>query len=248
MPIYSSFAAISTPKGAGEASIISIEGDLFRLIPSRFPPVDVYDGIVDADQLHALTEVEGLTNPRDRMVDRLRASGEATPNSTQNWNIAPFAYLNPEGGRFFPMHRPCSELAVDLQTALAVSVAKREAFLSRTGEPSMEFDMRLLKTPVRAERLVDLRHLPLDLTQKERWLAAKIVPEGADGAVYHVPERPSGACVALLSPRLKGRTVQATHYRFAWDGQRISKIYAFENGGLVIDPARLRDEANLLAA
>ena len=248
MPISSSSEAILTPKGADKADFFSVNGDFYRLIPSRFPPVNVYDGIINTDRQSVLADVEGLTNPRMRMEERLRATGEATADSIQNWNIAPFAYPNPEGGRFFPMHRPSSELAADLQTALAVSVARREAFLSRTEEPSMEFDMRLFKTPIRAERLVDLRHLPLDLTREQRLRAGESVPEGADGAVYYVPERPSGCCVALLSPRLKARTVQATHYRFVWDGQRISKIYAFENNGLEIDPLRLRDEANLLAA
>lgn len=248
MPIFSSSAATSTPKEAGEAAFIDIEGHFYRLIPSRFPPVDVYSGIIASDRLNVLAEIEGLTNPRARLVERLRASGEAASDATQNWNIAPFAYLNPEGGRFFPMHRPCSELAGDMQTALAVSVARREAFLSRTEEPPMEFDMRLFKTPIRAGRVVDLRHLSVELTQEQRWLVGDSVSEDADGVVYHAPERPSGTCIALLSPKMKGRTVQATHYRFVWDGQRISKIYAFENNGLVIDPARLRDKVNLLAA
>lgn len=37
-----------------------------RIVPSRFPPVSVYDRIADPDDLEALFAIEALTNPRIR--------------------------------------------------------------------------------------------------------------------------------------------------------------------------------------
>jgi hypothetical protein len=101
-------------------------GDGYRLIPSRFPPVAIYEDVVSADRLEALVAVENLTNPRLQSAERLMGlSLGLSPDSPrlQNWNHAPFAYSNPEGSRFFPPERPCLELCDSRQTGLAVSVA-----------------------------------------------------------------------------------------------------------------------------
>jgi len=108
---------------------VNFEGELFRLIPSRFPPVSVYEGLVANDRLEDLVEVENATNPRLHSEKRLRAAyPDPAEPKLQNWNLAPFKYLNPEGSRFFDPTRPALELADDRQTALAVSLARRQAF------------------------------------------------------------------------------------------------------------------------
>ncbi|HEX8777609.1 MAG TPA: RES domain-containing protein, partial [Rhodanobacter sp.] len=38
----------------------------YRIVPSRFPPVGVYDRIADPADLDALFAIEALTNPRLR--------------------------------------------------------------------------------------------------------------------------------------------------------------------------------------
>mgnify|MGYP003694332483 CR=1 FL=1 len=75
----------------------------YRLIPSRYPTVGLYDAIADAADLEAVFAIEALANPRLR--DELgelqlvppdeRVSGPgATPV------MAAFTHLNPEGSRF----------------------------------------------------------------------------------------------------------------------------------------------------
>src|SRR5690625_2335852 len=75
----------------------------YRIVPSRFPPVGVFDRIADPEDLDALFELESMTNPRLREEagalalvppDRRIGGPGATPV------MAAFTHLNPEGSRF----------------------------------------------------------------------------------------------------------------------------------------------------
>lgn len=232
------------------ARLMDWSGDGYRLIPSRFPPVSVYEGLVANDRLEALAQVEALTNPRLRSEARLSqptASESSSPHRLQNWNLAPFAYGNPEGSSFFDEQRPCLELAADRQTALAIAVARRERFLERTEEAPIGLDMRMLKTPVRG-RFWDLRPMGADLDREQRLALGARVPEGVDGILFHPPERPSATSIVVLDGTRLGRSLQTIHYRFVWNGQRISRLYAFDDDGLEIEPQSLAGIDDVLAA
>lgn len=227
---------------------VTFEGELFRLIPSRFPPVSVYEGLVANDRLEALVEVENATNPRLQSEKRLRAAyPDPAEPKLQNWNLAPFKYLNPEGTRFFDPTRPALELADNRQTALAISVARRHAFLSRTSEAPIGLDMRMFKTPVKG-RFLDFRSHPMELPREARWKLGAAVALDADGVIYHPPERPSATCFAVLRGDILGRTLQTVHYRFVWNGARISKLYSFDDIGRELMPEDLASPADALAA
>src|SRR5690348_8865894 len=76
---------------------------VYRIIPTIFPPVSIFDDIVDLADLDALYEVEDLTNDRVREQlgqlqlvapeDRVTGSG-TTPI------MAAFTHLSPGGSRF----------------------------------------------------------------------------------------------------------------------------------------------------
>ncbi|MBD3815507.1 MAG: RES family NAD+ phosphorylase [Halothiobacillus sp.] len=228
--------------------LVDIECELYRLIPSRFPPVSVFDGLVANDRLDHLAEIEARTNPRLQSDERLRVLyGDSGSPQLQNWNLAPFKYLNPEGSRFFPPTRPALELSDDQQTALAVAVARREGFLRRTSEAALGLDMRMLKTPV-AGKFADLSEVSPNLEREKRWEIARDLPEAADGIIYCPPERPSHRCYAVLRGDRLGRTIQTVHYRFAWDGSRISAVYAFDEVGRRLRPEDFSLADDALAA
>src|SRR3546814_2632928 len=126
------------PSAAADMPVVEVDDRFHNLIPSRFPPVRPYERIADGRDDH-FAAIECLTNPRLREKERL--AGKPTPVDPesvrfQNWNHAPFAYPNPEGSRFYGPEQNVLELADDLQTALAIAVARRETFLSRTAEPA----------------------------------------------------------------------------------------------------------------
>lgn len=238
--------------GVEDAHLIDWSGDAYRLIPSRFPPVNVYAGIVANDRLDEVFEAEKLTNPRLRSLDRISAAaggGSAADPRLQNWNLAPFAYGNPDGSLFFDERRPCLELAGDRQTALAVSVARREAFLRSTSEAATGVDMRMLRHPV-SGRFWDLRGLSepaAGVTPAERRALGGQLPDGAQGILYRCRERPAGTCIAVLTGDVLGRSVQTVHFRYVWDGARVVLLYVFNEQGTQIEPASLQGSDDVLA-
>ena len=75
----------------------------YRLVPSRFPPVGLFDRVSDPADLEVVLAVESLTNDRLRnetgeirlVPPEDRVSGPGTTPI-----MAAFTHLNPEGSRF----------------------------------------------------------------------------------------------------------------------------------------------------
>lgn len=247
MSISTGSDSISTPSGAG--SVVEIEGTFYVLIPSRFPPIEIFQRIAN-DRDEDVAHIESLTNPRLRERERL-LSGVAVVDVDspllQNWNHAPFTYRNPEGSRFFGSDAPVLELAHDLQTALAISVQKREQFLGRTKEAAIGLDMRVLSRRVQG-RFLDCRTLPQDTAPKDLFaIGGRAIELGVDGILFRPSQRPAGECVAVLNNTTLDRAVQGEHFRFAWNGVRIASLYSFSSGK-VIEPTALQQEVCVLAA
>lgn len=224
------------------------EGFGYRLIPSRFPSVEVYQGLVANHRFPALYELEAETNPRLQGMERLRAEyGGDGSAKFQNWNHAPFRYFNPEGTRFFRSTRPALELAGDTQTALIRAVRRREVFLRRTQETPLGIDMRMLKTPVKGN-FADFRDAEIELDEESRRALGDVVSDELAGAAFLAPERAEALCLAVTKPSALGTSIQTVHYRFEWDGQRIAKIYEFTEKGSEWDPDELAAVERVIAA
>ncbi len=233
MPTSSRFAIISTPSAEGELRCGTLSGKFLRLIPSRFPPKDLYARIAGGRDAE-WAELEAETNPRLRAQERLlgsRIEGQPPPRF-QNWNHAPFAYGARYGSRFWGSDVPVMELMSDIRTALAVSVAKREEFMRMTEEGPMEMDMRVLSHPIKGV-FADARDLAPDASEQERRdVGRQVLGLGADGLRFRPRERPAGEGVAVLSTRPLDSSGQAAHFRFLWDGSRVAEIYSFDTGEL----------------
>lgn len=239
--------------GVEDAVVVDWSGDVFRLIPSRFPPVNVYEGLIANDRLEEVYAAESLTNPRLRSLGRLTSSGTADAAADprlQNWNLAPFAYGDPDGTLFFDEMRPCLEVAAERQTALAMSVARRERFLAHTAVPATGLDMRMLRTPVRG-RFWDLRTIAepvASLPEADRRAIGARMPEGAQGILYRPAERAPGTALAIMTGDVLDRSVQTAHFRYVWDGGRISLLYAFNEERTRIEPEALAGVDDVLEA
>lgn len=231
MPTSSRSGIISTPIAAAELPCGTVEGTFYRLIPSRFPPQNLYERIARGRE-DEWAELEAETNPRLRSQERQlghRIEG-VPPDRFQNWNHAPFAYGSRYGSRFWGPDVPALELVSDLRTALAVAVAKRERFMGLTEEPACAMDMRVLAHPVNG-RFADARDVAADASAEFRFgIGRAVLGLEVEGLRFRPDERPAGEGVAVLSTKSLGRSVQATHFRFMWDGSRIREIYSFDTG------------------
>ncbi|MDO9641226.1 MAG: RES family NAD+ phosphorylase [Pseudotabrizicola sp.] len=242
-----------------ELPVVEFSKTWFLLIPSRFPPVPLYKRIAGGrdDEVSALADTH---NPRVKEMQLLTggvtASVDVASPRLQNWNLAPFTYPNPEGSWFFDQFTRCLEMSGDKQTALAVSVAKRELFLDRTGEPPVGLDMRMLSREV-SGRFLDARGFPGDLHQDARRSLGRSILKMResvyfDGVLFKSLERPIGERIAVLTGEVLRKAIQGEHFRYTWDGSRIVSLYEFNSTRTVeeneIDPSHLRGEKTILAA
>src|SRR5574337_1032241 len=131
----------------------------FRIVPSRFPTIGVYDRIADPADLDAVFALEAMTNPRLReeagalqQVAKERRLGG--PGSTPV--MAAFTHLNPEGSRFSDGTWGVFYAAHSVATAVEETAYHRERFLAATGEPACEIQMRCYRTHLDS-RLHDIR-------------------------------------------------------------------------------------------
>lgn len=201
------------------------------MVPSRFPPVGLFDRVADAADLDAVAQIEGLTNPRLReelgqleLVPRLRrVSGDgATPI------MAAFTHLNPLGSRFSDGSYGVLYAAHEESTAIAETVYHREKFLRATLEPPLHLEMRCYRTGIRG-KLHDLRaghasaHDP-DSYVASQALARRLRDTGSDGVVFRSVRRPGGECAAAFYPDVVKPHVQTRHYQYVWDGSAITAV------------------------
>lgn len=203
----------------------------FRIVPSRFPPVGVYDRIAAPADIDALFAVEALTNPRLREeADALklvpkehRISG---PGSTPV--MAAFTHLNPEGSRFSDGTWGVFYAAHSVATAVEETVYRRERFLAATAEPPCSIQMRCYRTSVDS-RLHDIRggwkaeHDP-DAYVASVKLARTLRDDGSNGIVYDSARHPGGECLAAFQPDVVAPCVQSQHLVYRWDGSRIAQV------------------------
>lgn len=211
---------------------IKVDGTYRRLIPSKWPTIDIYSEFGSQKMQALAAKLEEITSPR--LVEKARLTGghtltdETASVRLQNWNHAPFTYPLPEGSYFLPPPIPVMELAIDYRSALARALLRREDFLSRTSEPPCGVDMRMLSNEIAGD-LHDLTGLPTDLTQAERRkIGLELYNQNSAGVVFHLPEVPGGVFLNIFSNSvLKSQGVQGGHYRFGWDGRQVRRIYDF---------------------
>ena len=206
-----------------------------RIIPSRFPPVQLFERVADPEDLEAIFELDALTNPRLRdVVGELelvppedRVSGPGTTII-----MAAFTHLNPTGSRFSDGTYGVFYAANDLDTAIAETRHHRERFLSATAQGQMELDMRVY--------LVDLDGVLHDLRGQTasqqlvyhydnyaagQHLARTLREAGSNGIAYDSVRRRGGECIAVFRPPLLSNARQERHLCYVWNGHRIVTVY-----------------------
>lgn len=209
----------------------AVAGDIHRIISSRFPPVNLFDEVSNAEDLDSVFEVEGLTNDRLREeLGELNLVPAADRRAGPGWGpiMAAFCHPNPEGSRFSDGTFGVYYAGCEATTALAESIHHKERFLrSSTHMPASTYDMRRYVCRL-AERMTVLparsRRLLLDPDSYAASSAfARVARARNDwGLVYDSVRDPDGTCVAVFRPPALTQANQASHYRYYWDGARIS--------------------------
>ncbi len=207
----------------------------FRIVPTRYPTIYIYDRVADPADFDALYALEALTN------DHLRAEAgdiDLVPPDERIFGngagpiMAAFTHLNPDGSRFSDGRHGVFYAAHDKPTAVAETQYHQARFLAATAQPVMQLPMRLYSVKVSAT-LHDLR--PLDAVPKAvyaaddysaaRSLGASLRQAGSAGVVYRSVRHEGGECVGLFKPKGASQCLHAAYLLYVWDGQRFTDVF-----------------------
>ena len=205
-----------------------------RIIPSVFPPIDLFERVADPEHLDAVHAIESAFNPRlrDSVGDlSLVPRDERIVGPGAGYIMAAFTHVSPTGSRFSNGSYGVFYAAQREATAIAETRFHRERFMRATNEARAELDMRVLSMTVRAS-LHDLRGMRAimpDVYDVEDYTAAQLLggalrAGGSNGVVYDSVRHDGGKCVGVFRPRTISACREAKHLRYIWDGTRISDV------------------------
>lgn len=201
----------------------------YRLVNSKFPPIDLFDDVADAEEFEILYQLQALTNPRlHNETGRL----ELIPRSEIPFGIpgcsyatAPFTHVNPAGSRFSDGSYGVLYLADSMETALAEVRHHQEQYWSNVEGLNFErFVFRGLSCQFNEAGLLDATSVPIsepiydadDYTHSRQF--GRLVRQGGfPGLRYHSVRNPGQHCWALLTPKRVLSIIQTAHYEMIWN-------------------------------
>lgn len=207
----------------------------YRIIPSRFPPIDLFERIAPPEDWEALIALESLTNDRIRQEVgdiSLVPVEERVSGPGASVIMAAFTHLNPSGSRFADATFGAYYAAADVDTAIAETKFHREEFLRATKEGPISIEMRVYLADLSAD-LHDIRGRQADMAEvyaaddygASQALARRLRGKGSSGIAYDSVRREGGECVALFRPKVLGNVRQDAHLLYKWNGAEIGQVY-----------------------
>ncbi|MEN7342031.1 MAG: RES family NAD+ phosphorylase [Pseudomonadota bacterium] len=217
----------------------NLKGDKqFRIIPTRFPPVDIFESLVSADELEILFAIESMTN------DRLQAqAGNLSNVPRTQWVTGPgatvvmaaFTHIG-NASRFSNGDYGVYYAALDEDTAIAETVFHQQRRLAATREAPIEIDMRVYVgrcdasfEDIRGERWRHLQDPDLGRWPIAQAFGAERRAAGASGLLYKSARRQRGQCIAAFLPKAVSLPRQGRHLRYSWDGEKIAHVFSVGN-------------------
>ncbi|CAB3757326.1 RES family NAD+ phosphorylase [Paraburkholderia solisilvae] len=131
----------------------------YRVVPTRFPAVNLFDRVASPDDFDALYALEAMTNDRLRTeVGELDLVPRDERRFGPGWGpiMAAFTHLNPLGSRFSDGTYGVFYCAASRATAIAETRYHATLFLAATQEPPLRQQMRLYTVLAEGD-VVDLR-------------------------------------------------------------------------------------------
>jgi hypothetical protein len=221
---------------AGELALVALRwGPTYRLVPSRFPPISLFERVATPEDLDVVFAIEALTNPRLRQEvgeislvppdERLSGPGSSPI-------MAAFTHLNPYGSRFTAGTYGVYYAANALETAVREVGHHQSLFLAATREGPISIDLRGYRAAVR-QPLHDIRgaqdRLPgvyaRDHYAASQPFGAALREAGSWGVVYDSVRDAGGECVGIFRPRALAPAVQGEHVTLQWNGEQVESWY-----------------------
>jgi hypothetical protein len=217
-----------------------------RLIPSRFPPVELYERILDPHDLEAAYQLEALTNPR--LLEQagklaLIAPEDRVCGEGSSAIMAAFTHTG-SSSRFTDGTYGVYYAGNSLDVAIAETVFHKERFLRNTQEPDTRLAMReyISETVLPLEDIRDQNdlHFPdINTYAFTQEFAIARKKAGSNGLLYKSVRYPGGECIACFKPKvLKVPVIQGAHIEYFYNAAqkqithsaRLSEIATIKRG------------------
>ena len=207
----------------------------YRMIPSRFPPINLFERVSDPDDLDAVIALESMTNDRlrDEVGDiQLVPADQRVAGPGAGYVMAAFTHTPPGGGRFSDARHGAYYAGQTLATSIAETSYHRAKFMAATKQPPLHLDMRVLVAELDA-RMHDIRGMKAQLPAvydpddygASQAFARAARRDGSDGIAYDSVRLEGGRCVAVFNPRRVRNCREVQHLTYVWDGERITGVY-----------------------
>jgi len=208
---------------------------LFRLVPSHYPPINLFEDVVEPADLALVFAIESLTN--DRLKDQvgdltLVSQADRISGAGSTPVMAAFTHIG-KASRFTDgLDYGVYYGAKELITAIKETVHHREIFLRMTNEADTELTMRCYANKV-AQPMHDIRGEEYEDLHQENYSLPQAYgrqkrTEGSFGLVYNSVRHAGGECIAAFKPKAVTIPVQAGHYKYQWHAKegRITNVLA----------------------
>ncbi len=213
-----------------------VTGSTYRIIPSQFPPIRLFERSLSSEDLYAAYELESLTNDRIKAqvghLDQV-APGDAVTGAGSTPIMASFTHIG-QASRFTDGLYGVYYAGLCVNTALAETKYWQARQLSDSNEGSTSRVMRLYVGDINPDysEFDDIReqqglHNPTDYTDSQAYGRAARA-RGEFGLLYRSVRYPAGECIAAFKPKVILPVIQSAHYRYHWNGSEIFHIEKVE--------------------
>lgn len=207
--------------------IVDLDGTRqYRIVPARFPPINLFESILDPEDLELAYEIECQTN--DRLRDQtgdltLVAPADRVAGPGSSPVMAAFTHIG-FSSRFSDGSYGVYYAGGTLDTAIAETRYHRARFFRLTQEPDTQIKMRVYIGEV-IKPLHDVRgdgyahlHHPDDYAPSQAF-GAELRQTQSWGLVYRSVRDPGGECIAALRPPAISLPMQGPHLEYLWSAR-----------------------------
>lgn len=211
----------------------SVDQTVIRIIPARFPQIDLFERVASPEDWEILYAVESLTNPRlrDEVGDiALVPPGERVFGPGASWIMAAFTHRpKPGQGGRFNANFGAYYCAPDEATAIAETTYHRARFLREARIEQTAIEMRVIRAYLGPAELHNLCGLDdpavyhLSDYSAGQQLGAKLREQQSAGIVYN-SVRHSGECCAVFRPSVLTNAVHMKYLVYTFAQNTITKV------------------------
>ncbi|MCF4995521.1 RES domain-containing protein [Pseudomonas syringae] len=208
----------------------------YRIVNSSFPPIALFEDVLDPEDLEIAYALEALTN--DRLIEQAGVLARVRPEDRLSGPgstpvMAAFTHIG-KASRFTDGTYGVYYAASSMAAAIAETSFHQERFLAATNEADLELTLRAYVNRV-VKPLHDIRrdfpelHDPDPNAYGPSQVFARQLRENLSwGLLYDSVRLPGHECVAAFRPPAVSIPKQGKHLRYVWNATDRKISFVFE--------------------